>query len=120
MSTTYTRGIRTAYGTGFLMQSVGLDPQKDKETARDNLGNTAAVDYYDEREVLTFTAITADEATLPKPGDTITYDGHDYLVDSAPKSRSNTGYPSVSVTATRYITNGIPAQSSSSSSSASV
>lgn len=117
MSTTYTRGIRTAYGTGFLMQSVGKDTQKDQETARDNNGNTAATSFYDEREILTFTAITADEATLPKPGEEITYDGATYLVQTAPKTYSNTGYPSVSVTAIRYVTNGIPTQPSSSSSS---
>ncbi len=114
---TYTRGIRTAYGTGFLMQNVGNDPQADQAEARDNLGNVAATEFYNNREVLTFTATTADEATLPQPGDEIEYDGHKYLVQSAPRSRTNTDYPSVSVTAIRYIDNAIPAQPSSSSSS---
>lgn len=113
----FTFGVSTQYGqsTDFLMQNFSKNSTGDVAEARDENGDVAAVTTYNEREEVSFDAVFSSTATLPTVGASITLgtDTAKYLVTSVSKSESNTDYQRVSVSATHYTANNIPAASSS-------
>lgn len=105
---TYTFGITESGGTDFLMQSFSKNSQADQAEARDGSGDVAAVEFYNERDEVSFEAVIPSGATIPTVGSTITIDSTNYYVTSAQVTKSNTDYTRMSITAMRYTANSLP------------
>ena len=111
----YTFGIPVSGGTNWLMQNVTRNHVTDDAEARDGDGNVAANKQYNEREEFSATATIPTGTSAPAVGTDFSYDGVVYRLTSVNRTNGNTAYETYAISGKRYITNGIPAQSSTSS-----
>lgn len=102
----------TDYG---YIQSFSVNNSAEKSEAKDNLGNTADVEYYEEKLEATMTVIPDNAISIPSIGDVVAvthrqnaaWSGN-YIIDSLSMSEGQSDRPTLEITATRYTTNGIP------------
>ena len=126
----------------FLYQAVNMAIECDENPVQDENGNTVEVQKYNHRVRLSMEAVLPKAAGIPVPGQTVTLnklvlptvaaDGSvsgtlktddsassaiSFMVDGTPTlTESNTEGNKVSFDVIRYLANGVPASSSSSSS----
>ena len=123
---TYNRGIlSTENGTIGKIQSIDYDTSVSEEMAKDSVGNTIAVEYYDPTTTVNVNVLFDTTATLPQLE---TIDGNSttniqvtiaacpnsaynakYFVTNCKLTESNTGYTMASMTLKRFHANTLPA-----------
>lgn len=98
----------TATGTGLMCTNFNTNPDSDEATAKDENGVTKAVEFYDDREEISFDGYLKTGYTIPKKGDPITLSGNKYVIRRVNHTQTNTDFQKVSITCIRWISGGIP------------
>ena len=112
---TYTFGIATPTGSleNWLIQSVSHNHTAQEALALNAQGEPVDAHYYQKTEELTLEAIIPDGATPPTVGGTFALDGTVYYCTGFTHTESNTDYNKYSINCKRFVTTGLPEESSS-------
>ncbi len=103
----YQFGVASAPGSYGYIQNYSSNLASELGEARDENGDVAEINHYNETEEVSFEYVF--DGTAPAVGDVLTIDTVKFSVLTVNMVESNTDYKRMTVTAKRYLTNTVPA-----------
>ena len=101
-------GVVTTPGSYGYIQNFSVNKTTEVGEARDENGDVAAYNCYNEKKECSFEYVF--DGTAPSAGDTLQADDTNYFVlTSVTLTEDNQGYKTLSCQGTHYITNTLPA-----------
>ena len=86
---------------GSIIQSYSKEVGSEKSAVQDNSGETAAVTFYDQKSKVSVEGVV-NGSPSQVPGDIVTINGDDCIVDQFTTSGENNGWRKVRLEATKY------------------
>ena len=105
----YQFGVLTDGLTYGLIQNFTTTQSNEMGEARDENGDVAAFNPYNETEEFTAEWVSDTAVSSPAVSANITIGGETYTLTSVVETESNTEYKRLSLTGMRWITNSLPA-----------